>query len=153
MTNKPEEFEPDKGDVLKFQEQEALVTEVKDKIADVIGNRGSPQIIQSRDALKFLKKHLGMEVAAVLCTINEIDLPKVMRAKNPLALTPLQTRNIAAAYLIADILFSHLDSDIAKSWLIEYNDYLHGFPIIEIGRRPEDVRMAALWFISTGRAE
>jgi hypothetical protein len=145
-----EEFEPDKGDVLKFVEQAELVTEVKDKVADVIGNRAAPQIIQSQDALKYLKKHLDSDLTTIICSLELGSLIKYTRARRPEALTQLQARNVAAAYVILDILLSHLPLEQAKRWLVNYSDYLYGFPAVEISRRPEDVRMAALQFISMG---
>lgn len=147
---KIEEFEPEKGDVLKFQENQELVSEVKDKVADVIGNRAAPQIVLSQTALKYLKKHLESDLTTIVCSLEMGSLAKYMRAKRPQPLTLLQTRNIAAAYVILDILLSHLTLDQARAWLVTYSDYLHGFPAIEISRRPEDVRMAALQFISVG---
>jgi hypothetical protein len=145
-----EEFEPDKGDVLKFVEQAELVTEVKDKVADVIGNRAAPQIIQSQDALKYLKKHLDSDLTTIICSLELGSLMKYTRARRPETLTQLQARNVAAAYVILDILLSHLPLEQAKRWLVNYSDYLYGFPAVEISRRPEDVRMAALQFISMG---
>jgi hypothetical protein len=143
-----EKVEPE--DVVKFQEHPELVAEVKNKVADVIGGRISSQIVQSVDALKVLKKSLGPELTAIVCSLEEANLAKFTRAKQPLAPTALQARNIAAAYVILDILVSHLSLDQARNWLVEWDDYLYGFPAVEMSHRPEDVRMAALWLISSG---
>lgn len=145
-----EEFEPDKGDILAFREQTELVAEVKDKVADVIGNRATPQIVHSQDALKYLKKHLDPDLTTIICSLEMGSLLKYTRARRPQVLTQLQARNVAAAYVILDILLSHFPLEQAKRWLVNYSDYLYGFPAVEISRRPEDVRMAALQFISTG---
>ncbi len=145
-----EEFEPEKGDVLTFKEQTELIAEVKDKVADVIGNRATPQIIQSQDAVKYLRRNLGVDLAAIICSVEDKQFLKFARITRPEIPTQLQARNIAAAYVILDILLSHLPLEQAKSWLVNYSDYLHGFPAIEISRRPEDVRMASLQFISMG---
>ncbi len=123
-----------------------LEAEVKEKVADVIHGGAGRQLVTTRDALTYLKAHVGAELTGVLCSVEKKYLVKFATGKdNP---TPLQARNIAAAYVIVDILLAHSSEAKAKEWLISYSDYLYGIPAVEMSSRPEDVRMAALRWIA-----
>lgn len=135
---------------IAFVEQPQLVAEARNKVADVLGQREAKQLIDSKTALEYLKKNLGLEVAAVMCSIEEKDYNTYTKKEPPKKLSSLQMRNIGAAYLITEILLSQFSAGDTVDWLTTYNDYLYGFPVVEIRTRPEDVRMAALHRISGG---
>lgn len=123
-----------------------LEAEVKETVDDVIHGGAGRQLITTPDAIKYLKRHLGPELTAIVCSVEAKYLNRFVSGKEKP--TALQARNIAAAYVIVDILMAHLPEDIAKNWLIEYSDYLYGVPAAEMSSRPEDVRMAALRLIA-----
>lgn len=125
-------------------EQPQLEAEVKDKVGNLIENRGGRQVIDSQGAIRYLKKAVGAELGALLCSVEDKDFTAFGRSSNPRIPTPLQARNVAAAYVIVDILLSALAVNVVQDWLTSYSDYLYGIPAVEIHRRPEDVRMAAL---------
>lgn len=127
---------------VKFMEQPELEAEVKEKVADTILSREPKTIVGSDDALKYLKQNLGIELAALMCSIDEKKYTKLL--SGGVVPRQMQTRNIAIAYVITDILLSALSNNLVKQWLTEYSNYLYGVPAVEIHRRPDDVRIAAL---------
>lgn len=131
---------------MKWQEHPELVADVKEKVAEVIQGGAGRQLVTAKDALSYLKAHIGAELTAVLCSVEKKYLTRFATDKmNP---TPLQARNIAAAYVIVDILLAHTSEAKTKDWLVNYSDYLYGTPAVEMSSRPEDVRMAALRWIA-----
>jgi hypothetical protein len=149
---KPELQKLAEGEIaVAFVENPELVADVKEKVADVLLTRGGRQVIGSSDALTYLKKNLGVELAAVLCSMDQKKYVKFLAGtEDP---TTTQARNIAAAYVIADILLSALPTETVIEWLTEYSNYLYGIPAIEIFRRPDDVRTAALNRVMRGEEE
>lgn len=143
----------DRG-LLEAQVKEQLAEEVKSKIADMIHGGVGRQVIGTKDALDYLVRAVGRELTTVLCSITDPDLiafRKVKATKKaPRIPTPLQARNIAAAYMIVDTLMAVMPPEQSKEWLISYNEYLFGVPAMELRLRPEDVRMAALHLIAGG---
>ncbi|SRR6266568_18393 len=135
---------------VKFMEHPELETEVKGKISELIEHRGGRQVIESQDAIRYLRKNLGVELAAIMCSVSETDFAAFGRASKPKKPTNIQNRNIAAVYIIVDILLSQVSRQDAINWLTQYSDYLYGIPAVEIHRRPEDVRMAALNKVTGG---
>lgn len=135
---------------IKFMEHPELEGEVKGRVSDLIENRGGRKVIDSQDAIKYLKGAVGAELAALVCSVEQKEFNAFGRPTNPKIPTPLQARNIAAAYVIVDILLSALSRTAVQDWLTSYSDYLYGIPAVEIHRRPEDVRMAALNRITDG---
>jgi hypothetical protein len=125
-----------------FVENPELKEAVREKVADVLLTRGGRQVIASSDALGYLKKFLGLELASMVTSIEEKRYTAFLAGKDDPTAT--QSRNIAAAYVIVDILLSTLAVSVVKEWLTEYSAYLYGVPAIEISRRPDDVRTAAL---------
>ncbi len=129
---------------VKFMEHPELETQVKGKISELIEHRGGRQVVESQTAIKYLRKNLGADLAAIMCSVSESDFSAFGRASKPKRATSIQNRNIAAVYIIVDILLSQVSRQSAIDWLTSYSDYLYGIPAVEIHRRPEDVRMAAL---------
>lgn len=127
-----------------FAEHPGLEAEVKGRVSELIESPGGRQVIESEDALKYLKRNLGAELAAIMCSVSEDNFKAFTKANSTARPTAIQRRNIAAAYVIVDILLSQIPNDAAVMWLTGYSDYLYGIPAVEIHRRPEDVRMAAL---------
>jgi hypothetical protein len=143
----------DRG-LMEAQIKEQMAAEVKDKITDMIQGGVGRQLIESRDALNFLVGQLGIELTTVVCALTKSDLIAFRKTKVPKRgkriPSPLQNRNIAAAYMIVDILSSSAGPETAREWLMSYNEYLFGIPALEIRIRPEDVRMAALHMLAGG---
>lgn len=147
----PELMKLAEGEIaIQFLEQPQLEAEVKDKVGNLIENRGGRQVIDSQGAIRYLRKAVGVDLGALLCSVEIKDFNAFGRSSRPRVPTPLQARNVAAAYVIVDILLSALPSNVVQDWLTSYSDYLYGIPAIELYRRPEDVRMAALNRISAG---
>ncbi len=140
-------YNPETGEVeIKWQEQPALIAEVKEKVSEIIHGDNAKQLVTTQDAVKYLRKNLDLELAAIICSVEPKMLMKFGTGKaEP---SSLQARNIAAAYVILDILLAYIPPQRAKEWLIEYNDYLYGIPAVEMARRPEDVRIAATYFLA-----
>lgn len=136
---------------VKFMEQPELEAQVKERVADTILSREQRQIIGSDNALKYLKSNLGIELASLLCSIEEKKYAKLLSGGEvPRA---MQAKNIAVAYVVVDILLSALPEDAVKEWLTEYSPYLYGIPAVEIQKRPDDVRIAALNRIVRGEED
>jgi hypothetical protein len=125
-----------------YAENPELKDAVREKVADVLLTRGGRQVIASSDALKYLRKYIGLELASIVTSIEEKRYTSFLAGKDDPTAT--QARNIAAAYVIVDILLSSLPASVVKEWLTQYSSYLYGVPAIEISRRPDDVRTAAL---------
>ena len=148
------DFIPDMGDEVKWQdhpERKKLESEVKTKVNEMTLSPLNRQAVDYIDALKFLKKFFGVTLTALMCSVNEKDVSLVLRKKNPKKLSAIQARNVGAAYLIAEIMLAHFSVDLVKEWLIAFHEeLLYGIPAVEMSKRPEDVRLAALYDISHG---
>lgn len=129
-----------------------MVAEVKEKVSNLIENRGGRQVIDSQSAIKYLTANLGSDLASVICSIEETEFKTYGRKTNPKSPPPLKAHNIAAAYVIVEILSSVLPAAAVQDWLTSYSEYLYGIPAVEMHRRPEDVRRAALNRITGGEA-
>lgn len=127
-----------------------LEAEVKEKVSEMLENRGGQQVISHQVAVRYLRKTLGAELAALMCSVEEKDFNAFGRTTKPKVPSVVQNHNIAAVYVIVDILMAALPHASVQDWLTSYNEYLYGIPAIEIYRRPDDVRMAALHRISSG---
>ena len=153
-----EEFNEEQDQIerglLEAQIKEQLATEVKSKIAEMIHGGVGRQVVEAKTALDYLVRTVGIELTTVLCSLTSQDLAafrKTKQTKRGLKkATPLQSRNIAAAYMIVDILTTSMSPSQARDWLVSYNEYLFGIPAMEIRIRPEDVRMAVLHLIAGG---
>jgi hypothetical protein len=145
----PEQDSIDRGE-REAQVKEELATEVKEKIAKMIHGSGSQEVIEAKEALRYLSINLGTKLAALLCSLSDKDFGAYARKNGKRSPTALQRRNIAAAYLIADTLLSRFPGGYVQDWFVNYSDYLWGVPAIELSRRPEDVRLAALHLIAEG---
>lgn len=143
----------DRG-MMEAQVKEQMAEDVKAKIAQMLHGNIGQQVVEVKTALDYLVRVLGVELATVLCSLTRQDLNAFRKTKitkrGPKVATPLQSRNIAAAYMVVDILVSSMSPDQAREWLISYNEYLFGVPAMELRIRPEDVRMAALHLIAGG---
>lgn len=157
MIDNPEfDEEQDKVDrgLMEAQVKEQLAEDVRAKIAQMIHGGVGRQVIGTKEALDYLVARTGIELTTILCSLTSQDLKAFRRVKPtkraPKVATPLQSRNIAAAYMIVDILTASMAPSAAREWLVSYDDYLFGIPAMELRIRPEDVRMAALQFILGG---
>lgn len=143
----------DRG-LFEAQVKEQMAADVNAKIAQLIQGGVGREVIGSKDALDYLVRLMGKELTTVLCSLTAQDLNAFRRTKvtkkPPRVPTPLQARNIAAAYMIVDILTSVMPVGTARDWLTGYDEYLFGIPAMELRIRPEDVRMAALQLIAGG---
>lgn len=141
----------DRG-LMEAQVKEQLAEDVRAKIAEMIHGGVGRQVIETKDALNYLVARVGIELTTVLCSLTSQDLKAFRRTKPtkraPKVATPIQARNIAAAYLIVDVLVSAMSPEQAREWLVSYNEYLFGIPAMELRIRPEDVRMAALHLLA-----
>jgi len=157
MTDTQEEFDEerdkiDKG-LMEAQVKEQLAADVNAKIAQMIHGGVGRQVVEVKEALDYLVARTGIELTTILCSLTAQDLKAFRRdkpTKKPKVATPLQSRNIAAAYMIVDILTASMTPSAAREWLVSYDEYLFGVPAMELRVRPEDVRMAALQFILGG---
>ena len=149
-----EEFdeEQDKIDrgMMEAQVKEQMAADVNAKIAQLIHGSAGYEVIDSKEALRYLSVSLGTSLAAMLCSLDDKDFAAFARKNGKKSPSVLQRRNIAAAYLITDILLSRLPGGMVQDWFTSYNDYLYGIPAIELASRPEDVRMAALHLLTGG---
>lgn len=152
------EFDEDRDAIdrglMEAQVKEQMAAEVQAKIADMIHGGAGRQVVETKTALDYLVRTVGRELTTVLCSLTEQDLNAFRRTKAtkraPKIASPLQARNIAAAYLIVDTLVSVMPPTRASEWLVSYNEYLFGIPAMELRLRPEDVRMAALHLLAGG---
>jgi hypothetical protein len=146
----PEIFQLAENEVaISFMEHPELEMQVKNKIADVIESKSERQIVEVEDAIKFLKRNLGNELASILCSATTQQFNSYLKGtKKP---SIIQTRSLGVAFVISDILLSRLTRLDVMDWFTSYSEYLAGVPAIEIQSRPEDVRMAALHRITVGR--
>lgn len=128
--------------------KEELATEVKAKISNLLS--GDREIIDSKDALRYLAGNLGSALAAILCSLSAKDFAAFVRKNGKRRPSALQRRNISAAYVIADILLSRFSPGMVQDWFVGYDEYLYGVPAMELARRPEDVRIAAMHLIAGG---
>lgn len=96
-----------------------------------------------KEAVRYLKKTLGVKLTEI---ILKTDAKTINRWLKDDDLHPSQRQEniILAAQGIIEILMDYLDTDEAKWWLVEHSEYLYGVPAIEISRRPDDVKYAAL---------
>jgi hypothetical protein len=154
MTDAIEEFdeEQDKIDrgLMEAQVKQQMAAEVNEKIAQMIHGGAGREVIDAKEALRYLAVHLGTGLAALLCSLEDKDFTAFARKNGKKIPTPLQRRNISAAYLIADILLSRFPAGMVQDWFVAHNDYLYGVPALELARRPEDVRIAALQLVAGG---
>ena len=149
-----EEFdeEQDKIDrgMMEAQVKEQLAAEVNEKIAQMIHGGAGREVVDAKEALRYLSVNLGTGLAALLCSLDDKDFTAYARKNGKKTPSSLQRRNIAAAYLIADILLSRFPAGMVQDWFMSHNDYLFGIPAVELARRPEDVRIAALQLVAGG---
>ena len=157
MIDNPEfNKEQDKIDrgMMESQIKEQMAADVKAKIAQLIQGGVGRDVIGSKEALDYLVRIVGLEMTTVLCGITNSDLIAFRKTKvtkkAPRLPSALQKRNIAAAYMIVDILVSMMPPDLVREWLVSYDEYLFGIPAMELRVRPEDVRMAALQKLAGG---
>lgn len=135
---------------IRFQEHPELETEVKGRISNLIENHSGRQLVDAQTAIRYLRKNLGTELACIVCSLQAPDFNAFARSNKPRKPTGIQARNIAAAYVIVDILLGSMSRQAVTDWMISYSDYLYGVPAVEMHRRPEDVRMAALKRVMEG---
>lgn len=156
IDNKEFDENEDKVDRGLFEAQikEQMASDVKSKIAQLIQGGVGREVIGSKEALDYLVRIVGSEMTTVLCGITNSDLIAFRKSKaakrGPRLPSALQKRNIAAAYMIVDILVSMMPPDMVREWLVSYDEYLFGIPAMELRVRPEDVRMAALQKLAGG---
>lgn len=143
----------DKG-LFEAQVKEQMAADVNAKIAQLIHGSAGYDVIESKVALDWLVRLVGKDMTSILCGITDSDLIAFRKSRatkrGPRLPSALQKRNIAAAYMIVDILNSFMSPSTLREWLISYDEYLFGVPAMEIRVRPEDVRMAALQKLSGG---
>lgn len=139
----------DRG-LMEAQVKEELAADVKAKIAQMIHGGAGREVIDSKEALRYLAINLGTTLAALLCSLSDKDFAAFARKNGKRVPTAIQRRNISAAYLIADILLSRFPGGMVQDWFVSHNDYLYGVPAVELARRPEDVRIAALQLVAGG---
>src|SRR5690348_4508217 len=87
------EFVPEEGDSLRFKEHPELEAQVKERIAEVIENRGGRPVVTTDEAVKYLRKTVGLDLGSVLCSVEEKTLSSFIRKNSKVKPTPLQTRN------------------------------------------------------------
>src|SRR6266702_5381612 len=92
----------DRG-MIEAQVKEQMAEEVNSKIADMIHGGVGRQVIDSKDALDYLVRVVGKELTTILCSITNSDLIAFRKSKTtkrvPRTPTPLQIRNVSAAYM------------------------------------------------------
>src|SRR5690348_5013075 len=149
-----EEFNEDQDKIdrglMEAQVKQELAAEVNEKIAQMIHGGAGREVIEAKLALRYLATNLGTGLAAMLCSLDEKDFAAFVRKNGKRVPSAIQRRNISAAYLIADILLSRFPGGMVQDWFLDHNDYLYGIPAIELARRPEDVRIAALQLVAGG---
>lgn len=100
------------------------------------------------DELKFIKRQLGVKLTEIVLAtkitiinkwINELEEP-----------THRQKYVIEQTKEILQVLADYLPSNDMKIWLVTHSEYLYGVPAVELRRRPEDVKYAALNRVSRG---
>lgn len=128
--------------------KEQMATDVKSKISNLLS--GDREIIGYKDALRYLAENLSPGLAAILCSLSARDFAAFARKNGKRMPSALQRRNISAAYVVADILLSRFPGGMVQDWFVGYDEYLYGVPAIELSRRPEDVRIAAMHLIAGG---
>ena len=97
---------------------------------------------KTREAIIFLKKMLGLQLLEIILNVDSRTINKWL--KDELHPSDRQEVTIRFTRNIIEILLDYLTVVDTKDWLVTHSDYLYGIPAVEISRRPEEVRYAAL---------